>query len=163
MENVFIRTIQPADNKALAIIVRNTLAEFGANHPGTVYYDPTTDDLYHLFQKEKSIYYVALINNEIVGGAGIYPTDGLPPDTCELVKMYLLPKARGAGLGRELISRSLEFAKSTGYMKVYLESMPELKKALGIYEKFGFQYLDGPMGNSGHFGCDKWMLLEFKV
>ena len=161
MENVFIRTIQPGDNKALAVIVRNTLAEFGANHPGTVYYDPTTDTLYQVFQKERSIYYVALINNEIVGGAGIYPTDGLPSDTCELVKMYLLPKARGAGLGRELINRSLEFAKSAGYKKVYLESMPELTKALGIYEKFGFKYLNGPMGNSGHFGCDKWMLLDF--
>jgi putative acetyltransferase len=39
--------------------------------------------------------------------------------------------------------------------------MPELTKALGIYEKFGFKYLNGPMGNTGHFGCDKWMLLEF--
>ena len=163
MENVFIRTIQPGDNKALAAIVRNTLAEFGANHPGTVYYDPTTDDLYQLFQKERSIYNVALINNEIVGGAGIYPTDGLPQDICELVKMYLVPKARGSGLGRELINRSLEFAKAAGYKKVYLESMPELTKALGIYEKFGFKYLNGPMGNSGHYGCDKWMLLEFDV
>jgi hypothetical protein len=35
-----IRTIQPADNKALATIVRDSLAEFGANKPGTVFYDP---------------------------------------------------------------------------------------------------------------------------
>jgi len=161
MENVFIRTIQPEDNVALAKIVRNTLSEFGANHPGTVYYDPTTDHLFELFQKERSKYYVALINNEVVGGAGIYPSNGLPLDTCELVKMYLLPDARGMGLGRELIQRSVEFAKQAGYKKVYLESMPELTKALGIYEKFGFKYLSGPMGNTGHYGCDRWMLLEF--
>ena len=30
------------------------------------------------------------------------------------------------------------------------------------YEKFGFQYLDGPMGETGHFGCDRWMLLQLK-
>jgi putative acetyltransferase len=161
MENVFIRTILPDDNPALANIVRNTLAEFGANHQGTVYYDPTTDHLFELFQKERSIYYVAVINDSIGGGAGIFPSNGLPIDTCELVKMYLLPHARGLGLGRELIQRSLEFAKNAGYKKVYLESMPELTKALGIYEKFGFKYLNGPMGNTGHFGCDKWMLLEF--
>ena len=160
MENVFIRTIQPGDNKALAVIVRNTLAEFGANHPGTVYYDPTTDTLYQVFQKERSIYYVALINNEIVGGAGIFPTDGLPADTCELVKMYLVPKARGFGLGKDLISRCIDAAKSLGYSKMYLETMPELKKALSVYEKFGFKHLNGPMGNSGHYGCDRWMLLE---
>jgi len=163
MENVFIRTIQPNDNTALAKIVRNTLAEFGANHPGTVFYDPTTDHLFELFQQERSIYYVALVNNEIVGGAGIFPSNGLPADTCELVKMYLLPQARGLGLGRELIKRSLAFAQQAGYKKVYLESMPELTKALGIYEKFGFKYLNGPMGNTGHHGCEKWMLLEFEV
>jgi len=161
MENVIIRTIQQGDNPALASIVRNTLAEFGANHPGTVYYDPTTDNLYGLFQKERSIYYVALVNSEIVGGAGIYPSDGLPLDTCELVKMYLLPHSRGHGLGKKLINLSLAFAKQVGYKKVYLESMPELKKALKIYEKFGFKYLNGPMGNTGHFGCDRWMLLDF--
>jgi putative acetyltransferase len=72
-----------------------TLAEFGANHPGTVYYDPTTDALYELFQKNGSIYYVAELNGELIGGAGIYPSDGLPAGTCELVKMYLLPQARG--------------------------------------------------------------------
>jgi len=163
MENVFIRTIQQNDNTALAKIVRNTLAEFGANHPGTVFYDPTTDHLFELFQQERSIYYVALVNNEIVGGAGIFPSNGLPADTCELVKMYLLPQARGLGLGRELIKRSLAFAQQAGYKKVYLESMPELTKALGIYEKFGFKYLNGPMGNTGHHGCEKWMLLEFEV
>jgi putative acetyltransferase len=98
-----------------------------------------------------------------VGGAGIYPSDGLPPDTCELVKMYLVPRSRGHGLGKKLINLSLAFAKQAGYKKVYLESMPELKKALKIYEKFGFKYLNGPMGNTGHFGCDRWMLLEFEV
>jgi putative acetyltransferase len=160
MQNVFIRFIQPPDNPALASIVRNTLAEFGANRPGTVYYDPTTDDLYNLFQKEGSTYYVAELNHKIVGGAGIYPSDGLPNDTCELVKMYLLPEARGLGLGKELINLSLAFARQAGYKKVYLETMPELKQALSVYEKFGFQYLDGPMGNTGHFGCDRWMILD---
>lgn len=163
MQNVCIRNIQSSDNSALASIVRNTLAEFGANRPGTVYYDPTTDDLYNLFQKERSIYNVAELNNQIVGGAGVYPSDGLPPDTCELVKMYLLPQARGLGSGKELINRSLAFARQAGYKKVYLESMPELKKALSVYEKFGFKYLNGPMGNTGHFGCDRWMLLTLET
>jgi putative acetyltransferase len=36
--------------------------------------------------------------------------------------------------------------------------MPELSRALKIYEKFGFSYLCSPMGNSGHFGCDLHMM-----
>ena len=156
-----IRTIEPEDNQALASVVRNTLAEFGANKPGTVYFDPTTDVLYEIFQKPRSIYYVVLKDDKIIGGGGIYPTDGLPGDTCELVKMYLLPEARGLGLGRLLIEKCLQFAKEAGYKNVYLETMPESKNALKVYEKMGFKYLPGPMGNSGHFGCELWMMIQF--
>ncbi len=158
--NITIRNIQPSDNPALSKIVKDTLAEFGANHPNTVYFDPTTDILFEVFQKERSAYFVAEVDGVIVGGGGIYPTDGLPDDTCELVKMYLLPAARGTGLGRTLIEKCLAVAKEKGYKKVYLESMPELKQALNIYAKFGFEYLEGPMGNSGHTGCSLWMMKQ---
>ena len=160
MNKIVIRTIQAEDNPAIASIVKDTLAEFGANHPGTVYYDPTTDALYELFQKKGAAYFVAELNDKIAGGGGIYPTGGLPADTCELVKMYLLPISRGLGLGRTLIEKCLVYAKETGYKKLYLETMPELKQALKVYEKFGFSYLKGPIGNSGHTGCSLWMLMN---
>ena len=155
---ISLRPIQPSDNTILAKIVRNTMKEFGVNRPNTVYFDPTTDSLFELFQKERSVYNVAILNGEIVGGAGIYATDGLEDDTCELVKMYLHLKARGLGLGRILIEKCLEEAIRLEYKKIYLETMPELKQAMKVYEKFGFQYLKGPMGNSGHTGCELWML-----
>jgi len=161
MQNeIKIRNIRQGDNAALANIVKGTLAEFGANHPGTVYYDATTNALYELFQKERSVYNVAELNGEVVGGGGIYPTDGLPQDTCELVKMYLLPQARGLGLGKLMINKCINQASEMGYKKIYLETMPELKQALNVYAKFGFEYLKGPMGNSGHTGCSLWMLKE---
>ncbi len=156
--NTNIRKIQPSDNKALASIIRASLAEFGANKPGTVYYDETTDHLFELFQKPGSNYFVAELEGSVIGGAGIFPSDGLPADTCELVKMYLQPQSRGIGLGRLLINKCLEFAITAGYQNVYIETMPELKKAVTVYEKFGFDYLKGPLGNTGHFGCDVWML-----
>jgi putative acetyltransferase len=159
MEITF-RPIRKDDNAAVAHIVKSTLAEFGANHPNTVYYDPSTDHLFEVFQTERSFYQVAEIDGKLVGGAGIYPTEGLPEGTCELVKMYLLPEARGKGLGRSLIEKSIAAAQSLGYNHIYLESMPELKQALKMYEKFGWKYLSGPMGNSGHTGCSLWMLRE---
>lgn len=157
MDKISLRTITPFDNSAVAIIIRESLAEFGANKPGTVYYDESTDHLYDLFQKKGSIYYVAEKDNIILGGAGIYPSEGLTEGVCELVKMYLKKDARGLGLGRQLIEKSLAFAASAGYHTVYLETMPELRKAVSVYEKFGFEYLAGPMGNTGHFGCDVWI------
>ncbi|MFD3408979.1 GNAT family N-acetyltransferase [Aquirufa sp. HETE-83D] len=153
-----IRPIESGDNEALAKVIRTALAEFGANKPGTVYFDPTTDALYELFRTTGSFYYVAIRDEKVVGGCGIFPTENLPQGTCELVKLYVAKEARGTGLGKQLMEQSMSWAKENGYTHVYLESMPELKKAVSIYEKVGFAPLDHPLGNSGHDGCDIWML-----
>lgn len=150
--NTIIRKIVFTDNKELASIVRTSLTEFGANRPGTVYFDDTTDYLYELFQQPGSMYFVVERDGKLLGGAGIYPSEGLPQQTCELVKMYLRAEARGRGLGKLLIEKCLEFAKGFRYLQIYIETMPELRKALSIYEKFGFEYLNGPLGNTGHLG-----------
>ena len=156
-QNITIRPILPSDNAAIAHIVRTTLLEFGAARPGTVYYDESTDRLSEVFSTPGSIYYAADHQGAILGGAGIYPTDGLPSDTCELVKMYLQPDARGMGLGEKLMSECIDFAIGYGYKQIYLETMPELKQAIGLYEKVGFSRLSAPLGSSGHFGCGIWM------
>jgi putative acetyltransferase len=159
LATVVIRKIQPNDNIAMAKIIRDSLTEFGANKPGTVYYDDSTDHLFELFHSTaNSIYFIAEKDADVIGGAGIFPTEGLPEGTCELVKMYLRRDVRGIGLGKSMIEKCISAAKEKGYRNIYIESMPELKKALSVYERFGFEYLEGPLGNSGHTGCDRWML-----
>ena len=153
-----IRLITPKDNVALAAVIRAALTEFGANKPGTVYFDPTTDQLFQLFETPGSIYYVAEKDNQILGGCGIFPTAGLPDKTCELVKLYLAPEARGTGLGKALMLKAMAWAKEAGYEQVYLESMPELSNAVTMYEKLGYKRLPKALGNSGHDGCSIWML-----
>jgi putative acetyltransferase len=152
-----IRPIQAGDNSSIAKIIRDTLMEFGAAHPGTVYFDATTDHLFELFQQLKSAYFIVENDGIVLGGGGIFPTAGLPSDTCELVKMYLHPTARGNGFGKKLIAQCLLTAKENGFTSIYLETMPELKQALKVYEQFGFAYRAEPLGNSGHFGCGLWM------
>lgn len=152
-----IRPIAQADNPLIAKIIRSTLEEFGANKPGTVYYDATTDHLFELFETEGAGYFIAEQNGELLGGGGFFHSDGLPEDTCELVKMYLLPESRGKGIGAAIINKSIEVAKLSGFKKMYLETMPELNRAIKVYEKFGFEYLNGPVGNTCHHGCSIWM------
>ncbi len=153
-----IRFIEPKDNVALAAVIRAALTEFGANKPGTVYFDPTTDQLFQLFETPGSVYHVAEKDNEILGGCGIFPTVGLPDKTCELVKLYLAPSARGTGLGKALMLKAMAWAKEAGYEQVYLETMPELSNAVTMYEKLGYNRLTKALGNSGHDGCSIWML-----
>ena len=158
MHHITIRAIQPADNFVLATIIRKSLEEFKANKPGTVYFDPTTDNLSEVFTAPGSKYFVVEENGLILGGGGIYPTQNLPEGICELVKLYLSHAARGKGIGKLLLEKCFEAAKGLGYTKMYLETMPELQQAMKVYEKFGFNYLKGPLGNTGHFGCSRWML-----
>lgn len=155
-----IRNIVSKDNAAIAKIIRNSLEEFNAAKPGTVYFDKTTDHLSEVFSVPRSAYFVIDNDGELAGGAGIFPTKELPSDTCELVKMYVAKKFRGKGYGQTLLDKCFEQAKKEGFKKMYIESMPELRNALGMYEKNGFEYISHSLGNSGHCGCDLWMIKE---
>ena len=155
---ITFRAIQAGDNEQLAKIIRTSLEEFKVSKTGTVYSDPTTDNLFKLFQTEGSIYFVAEEDGQLLGGSGIYPTEGLPEGCAELVKFYLSGSARGKGIGKQLLEKSFESARQLGYHQLYLESFPELAQAVGMYEKAGFKALDAALGNSGHFACNIWML-----
>ncbi len=48
---ITLRRIEEKDNREIAELIRTVFREFKIDKPGTVYYDPTTDDLYKLFRK----------------------------------------------------------------------------------------------------------------
>ena len=127
--DINIVPIAPEHNKALATIIRSALEEFGANKPGTVYFDDSTDHLFELFSSTpQSFYFVALDGDKLLGGAGIFPTEGLGDTTCELVKMYLTPSARGTGLGKKLIATCLAEAKKNRLHTGILRNHARIKK-----------------------------------
>jgi putative acetyltransferase len=159
MEVIF-RPIEKNDNHILAALIRKVFREFKIDRPATVYTDPTTDSLYELFRASGSYYWVAEENGMLLGGCGVFPTEGLPEACAELVKFYLSAEARGKGIGKKLMEMCIHTAKDSGYRQLYLESFPELDRAVGMYEKAGFKKINAPLGNSGHHACTLWMLKE---
>ena len=157
---LIFREVMEEDNVPLARMIRQVFLEHNAPQSGTVFSDPTTDDLFGLFRKTGSVLWVAEVNGIPVGCCGIYPTEGLEDNCAELVKYYLSASERGKGTGKQLMELCIHSARELAYQKLYLESMPHFSKAVRIYEKLGFQKLSGPLGNSGHTTCDIWMLLE---
>ena len=158
--SITFRHLEKKDNNEIAELIRSVFREFGIARPGTVYFDPTTDDLYTLFQTPRSIYWLAEDNGKIIGGCGIYPTQNLPEGCGEVVKFYLNASYRKQGIGRQLLEMSIESAKDLGYKQLYLESLPELGKAISLYQKEGFRFIDHKMGDEGHFGCTIWMMKD---
>ena len=163
---MILRKIQPQDNEQIAKVIRDIFDELNAPKEGTAYADPILDQLYEVYQQPKSIYFIVEHEGEVLGGGGLAPLEMLnqvqhdKDSICELQKMYFAPQVRGLGLGKEIIEKSLEFAKNQGFTKCYLETLPYMQNARKLYEKMGFQYLDGPMGCTGHTSCDVWMIKE---
>lgn len=153
------RAIAEKDNLELASLIRTVLREFKIDKPGTVYTDPTTDYLSEVFKVPQSAYWIAEEDGNIIGGCGIFPTTGLPEGCVELVKLYTAAAARGKGVGKMLMQKSITSARQFGYNEIYLESFPELSTAIALYEKNGFKKRSAPLGQSGHFACNVWMLL----
>ena len=72
----------------------------------------------------------------VVGTAGFVPLTGA---ACELRKMYLLPEARGRGLGRRLLDHVVDLARARGFVEMRLETASVLADAIRLYVRYGFE------------------------
>jgi putative acetyltransferase len=156
-----IRQIHPEDNFAVAALIRKVMPEFGASGPGFAIHDPEVDAMFEMYSRDRSSYFVLVEDNAvIVGGGGIAPLAGADTSVCELRKMYFLPEARRLGLGQQLIELCLQSARGFGFKQCYLETLASMTGAGQLYMKNGFRRLEAPLGATGHFSCDNWLLKD---
>lgn len=158
--NIIIRKIEQKDNKSTARVIRNVLIEHNVPKVGTAYADVSLDCMFETYTQPQSAYFVVEKNGEIIGGAGIAPLQNGDDDICELQKMYFLAQVRGTGVGASMMHKCLEEARSLGFVKCYLETMPYMHAAQKLYKKSGFTYLDAPLGDTGHSSCPVWMIKD---
>ena len=156
-----LRPITHADDAAMAAVIRTVMPEFGATGPGFAINDPEVDFMSRAYAAPRSTYFVVVdAGGTVLGGGGFAPLHGGDADTCELRKMYFLPAARGRGIGERLIRLCLDEARAAGFRQCYLETLDGMDAALRLYRKVGFTALCAPLGGTGHFGCDKYFLLQ---
>lgn len=153
-----IRSIQKKDNRQIAALIRSVVLEFGLPKVGTVYEDASLDYMFESYQQPGSYYFILEEDGKMIGGGGIAQLASYDGAVCELQKMYFLPLARGRGLGTQMIDRCLEAAREFGYTGCYLETMSYMEAAQKLYQKYGFELLDGPMGDTGHYACGVHMI-----
>jgi putative acetyltransferase len=155
-----IREIRKEDNKAIAAIIKTVMPEFGASGDGFAIHDNEVQDMFSAYSRPRCKYFVFEFEGKIVGGGGVAPLDGGDPSTCELKKMYFTPIARGKGWGQLVLTKSLQAARELGFEYCYLETFNTMGGAMKLYEKNGFQPLGSPIGNTGHFSCDRFYKLK---
>lgn len=156
-----IRPIEAKDDPSVAAIIRAVMPEFGADGPGFAIHDPEVDFMSQSYNAPRSAYFVVEVAGVVVGGGGVA---GLAGDAsgaiCELRKMYFLPEARGLGAGRALIEQCLAAAKAFGFRQCYLETLEGMRAAQKLYRANGFIEIAGPLGNTGHFSCDRFFVRD---
>ncbi|WP_369752419.1 GNAT family N-acetyltransferase [Flavobacterium sp. WC2409] len=158
MENWIIRKIEKRDNQSVAKLIRSVFDELNIPKVGTAYADPYLDLMYEEYSKPRSAYFVVENEGRVVGVAGVAPLENEAETICELQKMYFLPETRGLGIGSQMMATCLQSAKDFGFESCYLETMPYMLGAQKLYKKVGFEYIDSPMGCTGHTSCPVWML-----
>jgi putative acetyltransferase len=148
----------------MAAIIRTVMPEFGATGCGFAINDPEVDWMSRAYAEPRhQPTSWSNASGRILGGGGVAPLVGGDGETCELRKMYFLPEARGIGAGAAMMARCLQAARDAVSSQCYLETLTGMDAAMRLYERSGFRRIDGPMGATGHGGCNTFYLLDLAL
>jgi putative acetyltransferase len=75
-------------------------------------------------------------SGEPVGCVALRP---LGPKEGELKRLFMLPGARGRGVGRSLLETALGAARAAGFRSIRLDTLPGMEAAQALYAALGFR------------------------
>jgi len=132
-----VRLWEPRDRDDVLALVKQVLGEYGLD------FDPEDADqdlvdVEQHYQNRQGEFWVVEKGGKLIGTGAFYPLVGRP-DVAEIRKMYLLPEARGHGLGRALLKLLEERASKNNFSYARLETAAVLKEAIALYEANGYQ------------------------
>ena len=90
-----------------------------------------------------------------LGCVALRPIDAA---TCEMKRLYVRPEARGLRLGRLLVERLIADARSAGYARICLDTLPAMTEAQALYHSLGFAdiapYVYNPIAGTRYMGLE---------
>lgn len=140
-KDFLIRDWTNGDRNAAAEVIGSVLAEYG------LAWDPTGADRDVLevetaYWEKGGEFWVVEYQGKLVGTAAYYPVER-GEGAVEVRKMYLLPEARGQGLGRFLLQALEKAIAIRQFQQIYVETASVLKEAVQLYERSGYQPTTG--------------------
>ena len=130
-----LRPATNADEAEARALLYQVLAEYGLT-PDPDGADSDLDDIEANYFDRGGYFGVIEQDGKMIATVGLWP---MSEEEIELRKMYLLPEARGRGLGTKLLMEMFTRARKRGYQRMSLETASQLKEAIGLYKKHGFE------------------------
>jgi len=149
-----VRPARGGDAAAVARELAAYLAHIGESYDG----DGLDHDIAHWEREYDGVSGVLLLledpSGEIVGTAAVRR---LAPGVGEIKRMWIRPGCQGRGLGRRLLERCLQEARTLGFRTLRLDSERRMHAALQLYRRFGFTEIPDYNGNPR---AQVWMELK---
>lgn len=81
----------------------------------------------------------------VLGMVGILPRAygeelPLPEDAVNLIALYVVPEARGRGVGELLLAGGVSLTRTLGRRRILLEAASNNEPAIGLYRRCGYQF-----------------------
>lgn len=99
--------------------------------------------------------FVAVKDGEDVGLVRC-ASDDRHPDIAWLMSMWVAPEARGQGVGEALIDAVIEYARSSGAIRLLLNVGDDNEPAIALYARKGFK----PNGATGSLPAPRYHIRE---
>lgn len=136
-QDFLIRDWQPSDRTIAFNLIGSVLAEYGlTQEPNGA--DRDVLEVESFYQKKNGEFWVIERQNKLVGTGAYYPISR-GQNAVEIRKMYLLPEARGVGLGKFLLTELESAIVQKGFEQIWIETASVLKEAVQLYERNGYQ------------------------
>ncbi len=143
-KDFLLRDWEVSDRTPAANMIKTVLAEYGlgweVNCGGCSDQDAVEVEKYYLTAGGE--FWVIERSGQIVGTGGYHPISR-GQKAVEIRKMYLLPQARGQGLGRFLLTQLEQAAAAKGFQEAWIETATCLSAAVKLYEQNGYQPQSG--------------------
>jgi putative acetyltransferase len=140
-QTFLIRDWQVGDRESAAQLIRFVLAEYGLEwEPDGADRDVREVETHYL--QTGGEFWVIEQSGKLVGTGAYYPIDR-GQNAAEIRKMYLLPTARGQGLGRWLLHRLESAIAARGFEQIWIETASVLTEAVKLYESTGYEPATG--------------------
>jgi len=141
-----VRPFAPEDHPAVRRLILEGLGEHFGFIDERINRDLEDIAAYYAGQ----LFLVAVAGGEVIGtGALVHEADRV----ARVVRMSVAPRHRRKGIGRVILTRLLDHARSSGYRRVLLETNDDWDDVIAFYKSCGFKETGRGSGEV-HFALD---------